>query len=117
MSAELRKNRLTFIHAPILAEIVARLKAGEPALAQYLGGKQACFPRTVVGQPTNSKGGNWWQSPFCKGGNWWQSPFCGARGPPPKPLVIEAHCTTAHDRFESLVGPRSIVFPDCSGRR
>src|ERR1035438_799125 len=49
MSAELRKNRLTFIHAPILAEIVARLKAGEPALAQYLGGKQACFPRTVVG--------------------------------------------------------------------
>src|ERR1035438_167970 len=48
MSAELRKNRLTFIHAPILAEIVARLKAGEPALAQYLGGKQACFPRTVV---------------------------------------------------------------------
>src|ERR1035438_974300 len=73
-------------------------------------------------QPSNSKGGNWWQSPFCgahteksaentkvrrsryeengssegmemeriarwakrvqpsnsKGGNWWQSPFCGA---------------------------------------
>src|SRR5450755_3002328 len=49
MSAELRKNRSTFIHAPILAEIVARLKAGEPAMAQYLGGKQACFPRTVVG--------------------------------------------------------------------
>ena len=49
MSAELRKNRSTFIHAPILAEIVARLKAGELALAQYLGGKQAGFPRTVVG--------------------------------------------------------------------
>src|ERR1039457_2270966 len=49
MSAELRKNRSAFIHTPILAEIVARLKAGELALAQYLGGKQACFPRTVVG--------------------------------------------------------------------
>ena len=50
MSAELRKNRSAFIHAPILAEIVARLKAGELALAQYLGGKQAGFPRTVVCQ-------------------------------------------------------------------
>jgi hypothetical protein len=49
MSAELRKNRSTFIHAPILAEIVARLQAGELALAQYLGGKQVGFPRTVVG--------------------------------------------------------------------
>src|ERR1035441_591889 len=50
MSAELRKNRSAFIHTPILAEIVARLKAGELALAQYLGGKQAGFPRTVVCQ-------------------------------------------------------------------
>src|ERR1035438_8063196 len=33
------------------------------------------------------------------------------------PTVIEAHCTTAHDRFESLAGPWSVVFPDCSGRR
>jgi len=47
MSAKLRKNRSAFIHAPILAEIVARLKAGEPALAQYLGGKQVGFPRTL----------------------------------------------------------------------
>ena len=54
MSAELRKNRSAFIHAPILAEIVARLKAGELALAQYLGGKQAGFPRTVVAGTVNS---------------------------------------------------------------
>jgi hypothetical protein len=49
MSTELRKDRSAFIHAPILAEIVARLKAGELAMAQYLGGNQAGFPRTVVG--------------------------------------------------------------------
>src|ERR1035441_9869542 len=82
--------------------------------------RSTLFPYTTLfrSQPSNSKGGNWWQSPLCgahtdrhfrespdltrrdekgagdgevssawanrvqpsnsKGGNWWQSPLCGA---------------------------------------
>src|ERR1035438_4702257 len=53
-------------------------------------------------QPTNSKGGNWWQydaqtgysHPIPKGGNWWQSPFCASYG---------------HRAFTVLVRARSAV--------